>query len=247
LAETKEKPLESPQEVSIAKPMPEQSVQYFNQLVALMSPQTLLSSIEGFEWTSPLWVIVAFLVGWLLHHFLNSRQQSTPTPEPEVPQLESPGDETEQLSAKIEEKLAYVRSYLAENEEKAMEAFLQEVLEKGSVEQRQQAQQLLAINRKMSTLELHLKKQTGDDNLPQKYVLEDRDKIFKLVDKIFQLLDEEFQAQGQLLKIYTQHYRPAFFEDEHYNSAKSSNIVVEEDLESTLRQFRQQPPPPRHL
>lgn len=180
--------------------------------------------------------------------------------------------ETKEKTEDIKEKLAYIRTYLAEGEERAVQRLLKEVVEKGTLEQQEEAQQLVEISKKMSTLELRIAKsqqlavpntatldnsslqavvQAGKQTSLQQYLPENEAKIFDLIDKIFELLDHELNAQGQLMEAYLNRHKPKFFEAEDYSVLKKTEKVMidqkEEILDNLQRKSRPEPKPTRHL
>jgi FimV-like protein len=180
--------------------------------------------------------------------------------------------ETKEKTEDIKEKFAYIRTYLAEGEERAVQRLLKEVVEKGSPEQQEEAQQLVEISKKMSTLELRIAKsqqlsvpnvatldnsslqavvQTGKQTPLQQYLPENEAKVFDLIDKIFELLDRELNAQGKLMEAYLNRHKPNFFEAEDYSVLKKSEKVVvdqeEEILDNLQTKSRPEPKPTRHL
>lgn len=173
----------------------------------------------------------------------------------------------------VKEKLAYLRTYLAEGEEKVVQKLLKEVVEKGTLEQQEEAQQLLEINKKMSTLELQVTKsqplvsavpsdlenpswqavmQSGKQISLQQYLPENEAKVFDLVDKIFELLDHELNAQGKLIEAYMNRHRPQWLETTEFSTMRNRpNTVVMAESSENLGQVplppRQPLKPTRHL
>ncbi|WP_353573295.1 hypothetical protein, partial [Candidatus Albibeggiatoa sp. nov. BB20] len=143
------------------------------------------------------------------------------------PQIDNLGDD-------VKDKLAVIRTCLAEGEE-AVQVLLKDVLDKGSDEQQQEARQLIEINRKMHQLEQH--KQLDDDlqqvvkmsqYLPQsKFAPENKQQVFTLIDKIFELLDHELNANGQLVEAYTQRHQAEFFDQ----NIRPEKVLVEKNAE----------------
>ncbi len=164
----------------------------------------------------------------------------------------------------VKEKLAYLRTYLAEGEEKVVQRLLKEVVEKGTLEQQEEAQQLLEINKKMSTLELQVTQsqplvsatpssldhsswqavmQSGKQISLQQYLPENEAKIFDLVDKIFELLDHELNAQGKLIEAYMNRHRPQWLETTEFSTMRNQpNTVVMAESSENLGPMS---PPPR--
>lgn len=179
-----------------------------------------------------------------------AKEDSSPPIMPENPEIDT-----------LKEKLAYIRTYLAEGEGKAVEKFLKEVLEEGSPEQQEEAKQLIEINKKMSTLELYIAKNQSlvahnpllqeilqvTQHLPTlQYLPENEGKVIDLVDKIFEFLDQELDAQGKLMEAYTHRYKPKFFETNTYSVVrKNEKILTEEELSHV--EARLTPKPPRFL
>jgi FimV-like protein len=183
-----------------------------------------------------------------------------------------PLTESREKTEDIKEKFAYIRTYLAEGEERAVQRLLKEVVEKGTIEQQEEAQQLIDISKKMSTLELRIAKsqqlsvpntatldnsslqtvvQAGKQTPLQQYLPENKAKVFDLIDKIFELLDRELNAQGRLMEAYLNRHKPNFFEAEDYSVLKKSEKVVvdqeEEILDNLQTKSRPEPKPTRHL
>ena len=173
----------------------------------------------------------------------------------------SPSFKTDNIGTEtLKEKLAYVRTYLADGEGKAVERFLKEVVEEGTPEQREEAKQLIEISKKMSTLELYVAKNQSlvahnpllqeilqvTRHLPTlQYLPENEGKIIDLVDKIFEFLDRELDAQGKLMESYTHRYKPKFFEAKYNVVKKNEQILTEEELSQV--ESRLAPKPPRFL
>lgn len=166
----------------------------------------------------------------------------------------------------VKEKLAYLRTYLAEGEEKVVQKLLKEVVEKGTLEQQEEAQQLLEINKKMSTLELQVTKssplvtatpsnldnpswqavvQSAKQISLQQYLPENEAKVFDLVDKIFELLDHELNAQGKLIEAYMNRHRPQWLETTEFSAMNRPNTVVMADLAESSENLGPMSPPPR--
>ncbi|MEK7990038.1 MAG: FimV/HubP family polar landmark protein [Thiotrichaceae bacterium] len=142
--------------------------------------------------------------------------------------------QTEKKDDDVKDKLAVIRTCLAEGEE-AVQVLLKDVFDKGSDEQQHEARQLIEINRKIHQLEQH--KQHENDliqvakmsqYLPQSsFAPENKQQVFSLIDKIFELLDHELSAKGQLIEAYTQRHQAEFFDQ----NIRPEKILVEKDAE----------------
>jgi len=224
-----------------------------NLLSLLLTPSpTLLILIV----TMIVFLFLSFSIGWLLHkravrEILVKQNHSERNFKSDLFPTGSKSDE-------IKEKLAYMRTYLAEGEQRAVERLLREVMEKGTSEQQEEAKQLVEINKKMSTLELYIAKNSAANPLLQEivqvtqhvpnlqYLTENKSKTLELVDKIFKFLDHELNAQGKLLEAYTNRYKPEFFEAKEYTVLKKNEKVIEE-LENPSPEPRAAPKPTRYL
>jgi len=76
--------------------------------------------------------------------------------------------------------------------------------------------------------------------LPQRYLPENKEKVFELVDTVMQVLDQELQAQGQLVEAYQQRHQPPILETEDYQVVKKSEELDElgEKNETNSRQAK---------
>ncbi len=139
---------------------------------------------------------------------------------------------TTQSNEDMKDKLAIIRTCLAEDEE-AVQVLLKEVLEKGTHEQQQEARQLIEINRKIHQLEQHQQDDLQQvmnmsQYLPQnQFSAENKQQVFVLIDKIFELLDHELQANGKLIEAYSKRHQTDFF------NGRPEKILVEKSAEQT--------------
>jgi FimV-like protein len=147
-------------------------------------------------------------------------------------------------SDKMQEKLNNVRAYIAEDEEQITQKMLREVIQKGTVEQQAEAKQLYEIYRKINSLQQDKmampKSATSNPAWPDlekmgehcstQNLLENKDKLFKLIDKIFELLDYELNAQGKLIEAYnTKRPQQDFLGKKNYEIVEKSEKFVVDD------------------
>jgi FimV-like protein len=159
-------------------------------------------------------------------------------------------------NAAMEERLSAIRLCLAQSELQKVEHLLQEVEQKGTAIQQFEARQLAAIYKTMANLQEEFQKTqklllvqqtpapaapttipdaatTPDSSqgeyLPQRYLPENKEKVFELVDTVILVLDHELQAQGQLLEAYQQRHPQPILEVDDYqvvNKAESSDALA---------------------
>jgi len=146
----------------------------------------------------------------------------------------------------MQEKLNNVRAYIAEDEEQITQKMLREVIQKGTVEQQAEAKQLYEIYRKINHFKQEKmampKSATSNPAWPDlekmgehcstQNLLENKDKLFKLIDKIFELLDYELNAQGKLVEAYnTKRPQQDFLGKKNYEIVEKSEkfVVVDEE------------------
>lgn len=141
-------------------------------------------------------------------------------------------------NAVMEERLSSIRLGLARGELQKVPDLILEVEQKGTAIQQFEARQLAEIYKKMTNLQEEFQKTQkllliqqdnassksssvekmkaqSSEYLPQRYLPENKEKIFELVDTVIQVLDKELQAQGQLLEAYQQRHQP-ILESEDY-------------------------------
>ncbi len=118
--------------------------------------------------------------------------------------------------ADVQNKLTYLRTYLADGEEQARQLLLKTILETGSLEQKEEARQLNDIFNKINSLSSTPAQSAVLENrwqtilhqlLPfplSKDFPNNQQELFTLIDRVFMLLDEAINAKGQLLETYRQ-------------------------------------------
>jgi len=122
------------------------------------------------------------------------------------------GDSQNSLYREMKEKLDNAKVFLAGNEAQTTQRILQEVIQKGSPDQKNEAKQLYEIKKRMDFLKQFDRKSysLANDSTWQKdkymqtqqHLPENQDKVFELVDNFFELLDDELNAQGKLFEAY---------------------------------------------
>lgn len=155
-------------------------------------------------------------------------------------------------NAAMEERLSAIRLCLAQGELHKVEHLLQEVEQKGAAIQQFEARQLAAIYKTMANLQEEFQKTqklllvqqtpaptapttttdaatTPDSSpgeyLPQRYLPENKEKVFELVDTVILVLDHELQAQGQLLEAYQQRHQQPILEVDDYQVVNKTEPV----------------------
>ncbi|MEZ5670866.1 MAG: FimV/HubP family polar landmark protein [Thiotrichaceae bacterium] len=160
-------------------------------------------------------------------------------------------------NAVMEERLSSIRLGLARGELQKVPDLIQEVEQKGTAIQQFEARQLAEIYKKMTNLQEEFQKTQkllliqqdnassksppvektetqSSEYLPQRYLPENKEKMFELVDTVIQVLDKELQAQGQLLEAYQQRHQP-ILESEDYQLVNQVSKLDESEgkLDST--------------
>jgi len=164
----------------------------------------------------------------------------------------------------MKQKLAQVRSYLAEDSAQITQKILREVIQNGSSEQQTEAKQLYEITKKINHFKQNTVKkqqmnppQSNDPvNWPeirdkpwpvQQYLPENRDQLFGLIDKIFEFLDYELDAQGKLIDAYTNRHQREFFKSQNYEIVEPEKVVINDEKEKPLRKPQAEIKPTRYL
>ena len=173
-------------------------------------------------------------------------------------------------NAAMEERLSSIRLCLAQGDLPKVPPLVQEVELKGTAIQQFEARQLAEIYKKMANLQEEFQQtqklllsqlsqptvtvsldaksaNTAEkidakqgEYLPQRYLPENKEKVFELVDTVMQVLDQELQAQGQLVEAYQQRHQPPILETEDYQVVKKSEELDElgEKNETNSRQAK---------
>jgi FimV-like protein len=207
---------------------------------------------------------LVFLIGQRLSQWFSKRSAQKGFPKSKL--STSPPHQTHQKDPEeIKNKLAQVRSYLAEDSTQITQKILREVIQNGTSEQQIEAKQLYEITKKMN----QFKKNTPEkqqmttpqsdepDNWPeirekpwpvQQYLPENKEQLFGLIDKIFEFLDYELNAQGQLIEAYANRHQREFFKSQNYEIVEPpEKVVISDDKEKPLRKPQAEVKPTRYL
>lgn len=163
--------------------------------------------------------------------------------------------------AVIEERLSTLRLCLARGEMDKVANLLQEIAEKGTPVQQFEGRQLAEIYKTMTNLQEDFQRtqklllaQSPPPNadipqvptpeptqqgeyLPQRYLPENKEKVFELVDTIMQVLDKELQAQGQLVEAYQNRQPSPVLETEEYQVVNKTSVEPpNSQMDGTSRQ-----------
>jgi len=129
---------------------------------------TIPVSIIAFTF-SLLYLVVLLIIGLLNTLFRptkhsHEKKPTTPITEDKFVHLATSTNDSAAPVDEVKEKLAIIRSYLADGEEVTLHHLLQEVMKKGNHDQQTEARQLIEINRKMQALN---QKYLPGDELPE--------------------------------------------------------------------------------
>jgi len=193
-------------------------------------------------------MLLAILLGWLLHRTV-ARKSELSYPLMNVSEhffTETHSPLVAATNAAMEERLSTIRLCLAQGDLQKVPHLLQEVEIKGTAIQQFEARQLAEIYKKITNLQEEFQKtqklllsqhavtnppvtesDTVEKNdskqgeyLPQRYLPENKEKVFELVDTVMHVLDQELQAQGQLFEAYQQRHQQPIFETDDYQVVK---------------------------
>jgi len=193
-------------------------------------------------------MLLAILLGWLLHRTV-ARKPEVSYPLTNVSEhffTETHSPLVAATNAAMEERLSTIRLCLAQGDSEKVPHLLREVEIKGTAIQQFEARQLAEIYKKMTNLQEEFQKtqklllsqhpmtnapapeseavEKNDpkqgEYLPQRYLPENKEKVFELVDTVMQVLDQELQAQGQLFEAYQQRHQPPVLETDDYQVVK---------------------------
>lgn len=193
-------------------------------------------------------MLLAIFFGWLLHRTV-ARKSELSHPLMNVSEhffTETHSPLVAATNAAMEERLSAIRLCLAQGDLQKVPHLLQEVEIKGTAIQQFEARQLAEIYKKITNLQEEFQKtqklllsqstvtnppvtesDTVEKNapkqgeyLPQRYLPENKEKMFELVDTVMLVLDQELQAQGQLFEAYQQRHQQPVFETDEYQVVK---------------------------
>jgi FimV-like protein len=202
-------------------------------------------------------MLLAIFFGWLLHRTV-ARKSELSYPLVNVSEhffTETHSPLVAATNAAMEERLSTIRLCLAQGDLQKVPHLLQEVEIKGTAIQQFEARQLAEIYKKITNLQEEFQKtqklllsqltvtnppatesDTVEKNdpkqgeyLPQRYLPENKEKVFELVDTVMQVLDQELQAQGQLFEAYQQRHQQPIFETDEYQVVKKTEELDELD------------------
>ncbi len=144
---------------------------------------TIPISIVAFAF-SLLYLVALLVIGLLniLFRFIKQdHEKKTTTPEDKFAHLATSTNNNVTPVDEVKEKLAIIRSYLADGEEVTLHHLLQEVMKKGNHEQQTEARQLIEINRKIQALS---QKCLPNDELPETLSHQTYDNRINLTDNV---------------------------------------------------------------
>jgi len=211
-------------------------------------------------------ILIAFFIG-RSSTTKRSYKHKKPAHSPKIKKLDETLDETYIINAetanqasqnnpsnKMQEKLNNVRAYIAEDEDQITQKMLQEVIQKGTIDQQAEAKQLYEIHRKINYFKqgkMAMSKsatsnpawqdleEMGEQCTTQN-LLKNQDNLFKLIDKIFELLDYELNAQGKLIEAYnTKRPQQDFLGKKNYEIVEKSEKIVVDDEEKPRHEQEQ--------
>lgn len=201
-------------------------------------------------------LLIFSMISWILKHLFAAKHHQIPSKKQEpilqtsltIPSLNDEPNVNSSIDD-VKEKLAIIRSYLADGEEATLHHLLQTVMQKGTIEQQAEARQLIEINRKMQSLQQkNMTNRTAlAEILQTKHLHDDSTYLSEIVDKVFSLLDKELEADGKLIETYQNRQNTTIMATDTYQVTDVQEKVIQEADEISQLPPKLRDKPTRYL